>query len=345
MDTESQIRQLLWNRVPFAVWRMPSARDIQFLTGRLMVFEPSMDQQGFIFHPYNSADDPPIIVVRHGTEDSGGANFLPSPKGNRVFHSQDYQLYASQVNEAVSFIRKGLVQKLVLSRTIPASGLNAAEAAGAFLNLCDRYPAAFVYLFSGGEHMQWMGASPETLVKLDGRKGYTVSLAGTLPVGHTWDWTSKERIEQKIVTDFISEQLRAVGAEEIAVGEPFEALAGNLKHIKTEINFSLPDHVHPQSIVEALHPTPAVCGSPRAEAIQLIRAIEKHNRAYYTGFLGPWSINGTSHLFVNLRCMEFSEHQSTLFVGGGITGDSIAEREWAETGWKAETLSWLFNAK
>jgi len=343
--TERHIKQLLANQMPFAVWRMPASREIQLLTGNLMVYDPLLNQEGFIFHPYNTAEEQPLILVAHGSEPAGSANYLSSPSADHHILNQDYELYASMVEEAVSSIRKGIVQKLVLSRTIPASGLSAHEAAVAFLNLCERYPAAFVYLFSGGEHMHWMGASPETLVRFNGRKGYTVSLAGTLPVGQKMAWTNKEKVEQQIVTDFIVEQLRIGGADDIALGEPFETMAGNLIHLKTEINFSLPDQVHPHAIVEALHPTPAVCGSPRAEAIQLIRAIEKHRRAYYTGFLGPWSAGGTAHLFVNLRCMEFSEHRTTLYVGGGITADSQAEREWAETSWKAETLTWLFEAK
>jgi isochorismate synthase len=90
--------------------------------------------------------------------------------------------------------------------------------------------------------------------------------------------------------------------------------------------------------IAALHPTPAVCGYPKTKAARFILKKEKHDRRYYTGYLGPWRLNGEVGLYVNLRCMEIDPQQYTLYSGVGITARSVPENEWKETNNKAGTL-------
>jgi len=91
-----------------------------------------------------------------------------------------------------------------------------------------------------------------------------------------------------------------------------------------------------------LHPTPAVCGLPKNEAKSFILENENYDRKYYTGFLGELNsdVNGinTSSLYVNLRCMEIAKDEAIIYVGGGITKDSIPEKEWEETVRKTATM-------
>jgi isochorismate synthase len=91
-------------------------------------------------------------------------------------------------------------------------------------------------------------------------------------------------------------------------------------------------------LVEALHPTPAVAGQPKDEAIRYIKELEPHDREYYTGFLGPVTKDREMDLFVNLRCMKVTPEFLALYVGGGITLDSDPADEWEETRLKAESL-------
>jgi len=90
--------------------------------------------------------------------------------------------------------------------------------------------------------------------------------------------------------------------------------------------------------LQALHPTPSVGGLPKEAARQFILTKEKHDRAYYTGFLGPLNIQNKSHLFVNLRCLQLFNKQFVLYSGAGITAASIAENEWEETENKMMTM-------
>ncbi len=87
-----------------------------------------------------------------------------------------------------------------------------------------------------------------------------------------------------------------------------------------------------------MHPTPAVCGIPLDSAKQFIKQTEGYDRKYYTGFLGPCNVNGKTNLFVNLRCAELFANNINLYIGGGITKDSIPEKEWEETELKSKTL-------
>ena len=91
-------------------------------------------------------------------------------------------------------------------------------------------------------------------------------------------------------------------------------------------------------LLEALHPTPAVCGSPKDEAMNLIRKLEEKDREYYCGIVGPARIRGSTNLFVNLRCMRVFEDKIRLHAGGGITKDSDPEAEWMETENKCQTM-------
>jgi isochorismate synthase len=90
--------------------------------------------------------------------------------------------------------------------------------------------------------------------------------------------------------------------------------------------------------VDAMHPTPAVAGQPKEDAICFIKQLEPHDRDYYTGFLGPVSQDMEIDLFVNLRCLKITPGYLSLYVGGGITLDSDPADEWDETSWKVESL-------
>jgi isochorismate synthase len=89
-----------------------------------------------------------------------------------------------------------------------------------------------------------------------------------------------------------------------------------------------------------LHPTPAVCGVPKSEALNFIIANENYTRTYYTGYFGELNIQNASELFVNLRCMQFIKNKSQLeiYVGGGITAQSNSEKEYEETVSKAQIM-------
>jgi len=201
------------------------------------------------------------------------------------------------------------------------------------LNLISRQ--TFNYLISIENLGVWIGATPEKLVDINGTSIKTVSIAGT-KVSPKKEWGNKEMNEQKIVTTFIYSVLNSNHCTSIEIDGPKEMNTGVVAHLKTDIRANINFDNWPQ-IISDLHPTPATCGLPKTKVLTFLQTFEKHDRSFYTGFLGTikqQSIN----LFVNLRCMQLTEDYAYLYLGGGITKDSVALDEWNETENKAKTL-------
>ena len=118
--------------------------------------------------------------------------------------------------------------------------------------------------------------------------------------------------------------------------------AGHLVHLRSDFNFTLPDTNHLGSLLQALHPTPAVCGLPKREAWQFILRNEYAPRRYYSGFAGMLQPTGDTHLYVSLRCMEILQDHCLLYAGGGLLRDSVEQQEWEETEAKMQTMRKLF---
>lgn len=204
-----------------------------------------------------------------------------------------------------------------------------------FDTLCESYPDAFIYLVSSPFFGTWIGATPETLLHFENEIGNTISLAGTRESNSGIEWTDKEREEQKYVTDFILETLVNLNIESIKMDGPKTVNVGPVEHLKTDFEFKL-NSLQQVELIERIHPTPAVCGLPRNEALEIIEEIEEHQRDLYTGFIGEFGLE--SNLYVNLRCAQIFENECYLYVGGGLTINSIPENEWVETENKAKTL-------
>lgn len=201
------------------------------------------------------------------------------------------------------------------------------------------------------EQAVWLGASPETLVSMNQEGIFrTISLAGTQSaydadgqLVHPSEarWTQKEIEEQALVSRYIISCFKQIRLREFVEIGPKTVLAGNLLHLRTDYEVDTQAVNFPQLgtvMLDLLHPTSAVCGMPKAPALDFILHHEQNNREFYSGFLGPVNIHQETHLFVNLRTMKIQQQHARLFAGAGITEDSIPEKEWKETEMKCETL-------
>ncbi len=249
-----------------------------------------------------------------------------------VFTKNEY------LNQATSFlncIQQLQLGKAVFSR-IKTTLFDTNKTLQLFNELCDKYPNALVYLVSSSEIGTWIGASPEVLLEAHDDYLFTMSLAGTKKVNANIEWTEKEMIEQELVTEFIADELKKMQVDSLEIIGPYDFEAGPVEHLRTDICAQI-SNISPLEIAYNLHPTPAVSGLPRLEAIALIQTIETHNRGFYTGMIGLISENST-RLFVNLRCAQIQEKNTYLYIGGGFTSQSIPEMEWEETENKSQTL-------
>lgn len=302
--------------------------------------------EDFVFAPFKVNNKLDKIVIRssvvfEGIEVSSGVfpyNLVDDfilPEGEKVHYSIKAE-HKKLVSEAISYMKQSNVSKIVLSRVMKYDIDSSFNPTETFLKLCDTYPNAFVYILYHPNCGLWMGATPEQLLKIEDGILHTVSLAGT-KVDEQTNWTEKEIVEQRIVTDFIADTLKNNGlAPEVDKAETVKA--GSVMHLKSEIKAEVNPNTDISKLLTDLHPTPAVCGMPKNEAMDFIVNNESHNRTYYTGYLGEQGTKNSANLYVNLRCMQICKNSLALYLGGGITEDSDPEAEWIETENKAQTL-------
>ena len=244
--------------------------------------------------------------------------------------------FESFVSKAISSIQAGQFEKVVLSReeVLP---VHSVEIAVLITRLFSLYPSAFCYAWFHPETGLWLGASPEQLVKIQVQTIHTIALAGTQKFTENPSWGAKEKQEQQVVTDYLVAQLQPF-CQRLKLNGPYSQQAGSLLHLKTEISAQLNAGFSLQNLLQQLHPTPAVCGLPKATALQFIGKEEGYDRKFYAGFLGEIEANNQVDLFVNLRCMKLANQQATIYVGCGITKDSQPDLEFAETVHKSQTM-------
>ncbi len=249
-----------------------------------------------------------------------------------VISKRDYQIETQALLHAFSISN---VEKAVYSR-VKSAQFDASKAEELFEQLCIQYPAAFCYLIASEHFGTWIGATPEVLAKSEGKYLETIALAGTHAASIKSTWTEKESEEHEYVVAAINQTLARNACENIQKSETYEVNAGPVVHLKTDFSAEITSN-SPWAIAMDLHPTPAVCGTPRMNALDLILSREMHQRDLYAGVIG-WNDQSSTRLFVNLRCAQLIDQQAFLYVGGGFTKDSIPDMEWDETENKARTL-------
>lgn len=254
--------------------------------------------------------------------------------------------FCALVADAIEYIKESGIKKIVASRATETPLPPNFNPVKLFAALSDRYPHAFVSLVSIPGVGTWIGASPELLLSLRQNSLRTVALAGTQarPADKPLEavrWGQKEIEEQALVSDYIRDFFHDIGLRKFSTVGPRTVPAGNVVHLQTTFTVTdSPANLHrlANQILHRLHPTSAVCGMPKNEALSFILEKENYNRAFYSGFLGPVHIDGESQLHVNLRCMQLKTRSAVLYIGAGITADSVPEAEWHETVLKSKTL-------
>ncbi len=342
------------NKLPFVIYNKPNSDKLVgiFQQNADLILVKDYSEIGFVFAPF---DTKKIVLIPANQSEIEVSDFeISEMKTTSVLESEGIGEeskinFEALVNKGIETIKKGYFKKVVLSRkekvALEQFSLNLTV-----LNLLNSYPTAFTYCFYHPKVGLWLGAFSEQLLKKKGPLFYTMSVAGTQKTdgGQPVVWEKKEKQEQQIVTDFILDNLYNY-ASEILVSEPYTLNAGTIVHIKTDIQGVLNSDSNLEEILRILHPTPAVCGLPKEKALDFILQQEGYDREYYAGFLGELNkdfvnLENNTDFFVNLRCMKIEMNpistilEAHFYVGGGITKDSIAEKEWQETVNKSETI-------
>ncbi|WP_322932945.1 isochorismate synthase [Bacteroides sp. CG01] len=347
--------------VPFAMYRIPGEKVIHLmvqLKSEVSLFndiEELNGRSGFVIAPFRIGKNTPIVLLRpdevceiefDSTKECSD-DIKPdcySPVAERTPKSVHYAPFTDKYADCFDIFIKALRQKqfdkLVLSRNQKLDVPSKFSPAAAFHEACRRYLYSYVYLCYTPQTGAWLGSTPEIILAGEKNEWGTVALAGTQSLQNgklPQEWDDKNREEQEYVASYIRSQLLAFNVQPEESG-PYPAFAGALSHLKTDFHFSLPDSNRLGDLLKLLHPTPAVCGLPKEKAYQFIQDNEKYDRRYYSGFIGTLNPGGKTDLYVNLRCMNISSEQLTLYAGGGLLASSELEDEWLETEKKMQTM-------
>lgn len=306
-------------------------------------------RRGFVVAPFTQSADEPMLLIRPdevktmAVDDICDEKSAESSFGYRNVEGETMrQNYKIDFSSFHSRLVSGEFQKIVLARCATLEKTSDVNLLVLFKRACRLYPRVFVALVSTSISGTWLIASPEILLEGDGTNWHTMALAGTMTLGKL-QWSDKNICEQAYVTSYITECIERF-TNDFAVEGPYSVRAGQLVHLRTDFRFSTKDDDSLGRIVSALHPTPAVCGIPKHATHEYIVGNEHNPRSYYSGFMGPLDINGSTHLYVSLRCMQITSTAYRLFAGGGILADSEEQQEWDETEEKMKTMKNLIDS-
>ena len=272
-----------------------------------------------------------------------GGRPLGSLGGRGVLRWRDGSLtgpaWEGAVADAVAAIRTGGLRKVVLARDVFATAAEPIDTRVVLRRLADRYPDCFTFACDG-----LVGATPELLVRRDGRQVSALVLGGTAP--RSGDPARDEALGAALLASAKNAEEHAYAVASIRDGlgplcdtlevDPRPSLVRlpNLQHLGSQIRGTLTGNGTPKSVLAlaaAVHPPAAVCGTPTAAALELIRELEHMDRERYAGPVGWVDAEGNGEWGIALRCAQLSARTARLFAGCGIVAGSDPAAELAET--------------
>ena len=247
--------------------------------------------------------------------------------------------FEGRVERAVETINTGGLQKVVLARAVEVEGEHSFDRVEVLARLREQNPRCATFLFRAPDGAAFLGATPETLCRVEGRRLETEALAGSAAPAQAGalEGSDKDCREHEAVVRYILRALKPLTEHLEADAEPALLTLKNVAHLRTGIRAELREGVGVAELVAALHPTPAVGGTPRERALEFLVEHEALDRGWYAGPVG-WVGPGRAHQMVALRSARIKGSQARLFVGAGIVAGSSAESEWRETEMKSQAM-------
>lgn len=273
----------------------------------------------------------------------------PAPRESPSRFSQNEdQDFKSSVSTALDAIDRGAFEKIVLARAIDLTADAPLHPLEALAGLRERFPDCFSFSIANGSGDSFIGASPERLVRVSQNVLEADVLAGTTSRGRgaaadaamaaELQASTKDRHEHQLVLDSVLRHLRDLGLDPEFPPAPGMRKLANLQHLHTPVRATLPAGIKLIDALTALHPTPAVGGSPREKAVESIGELEEFTRGLYAGAIGWMNARGGGEFMVGIRSALVRENRARVYAGAGIVAGSTPEKEFAETDLKFRAL-------
>lgn len=287
-----------------------------------------------------------VELLRLGSDDADhvGDDFVAAVERidarAAVSSSAPAEHYERAVGAAVDAIARGELEKVVLARELVVRHERPIQSAKLLAALRARFPECTTFAIGGADTV-FLGATPELLIRREGRRASTLALAGSTRRGA--DRQTDEHLGEQLLASAKNNHEHALVARRIertlgrlsawtAVGERPELVKmKNIQHLATPIRAQLTE---PRPVIELaglLHPTPAVGGEPWPKAASIIRELEGFDRGWYAGGVGWMDRLEDGEFHVALRSALVEGAQARLFAGAGVVAESQPESELRET--------------
>ena len=273
---------------------------------------------------------------------------LTEPSAEAIFQVREAGDYRAVVAKAVARIDAGEFTKIVLARAQEFASDQPLHPLRVLNGLRQRFPDCYAFSLANGRGQSFIGASPERLVRVSKGVLETEALAGSIRRGAgasedaalagTLLRSEKDRREHQHVLAAITARLEHLGLAPEYAAEPGLRRLANVQHLHTPIRATLPENVRLLAVLAALHPTPAVGGSPLAAVLPAIRGLESFPRGLYAGAIGWSNARGGGEFFVGLRSALVDGGTARVYAGAGIVAGSTPEKEFAETELKFKAM-------
>jgi isochorismate synthase len=249
------------------------------------------------------------------------------------------QAWLARAALAVRDIRSGRLDKVVLSRRVSFHSERDFDPSQIMADLEQHYPSCTLFAADTAEGGVFLGASPETLVRLQRGEVYCDALAGTAwGEGRAAVAADRELLadvkngrEHRLVVQAIAEALRPVCASLEVPDAPQIRHLGRLSHLWSSLHGRVKTGVSLLDLLQRVHPTPAVGGYPRQAALDWLAQQGEQREGWYTGAVGWLDAAGDGEFAVALRCAHLQGRVAHLYAGAGIVAGSEPQRELAET--------------
>lgn len=254
---------------------------------------------------------------------------------------EDYSRWISNVEKARKLIAQKSFEKIVLARSVSVESKYDIEPTILAHNLRQKYPECYNFMIQKDPDTAFIGATPERLVSFQNGILLTEGLAGSTSRGHSamedaslahsLMESRKDRDEHDFVVRAINDSLKPFISDIRHPEQPAIKKLKNVQHLYTPISASAKEGVHIHELIHELHPTPAVGGYPKEQAVPFIQEIEQLERGWYSAPVGWFNLNGCGEFAVAIRSALLQKNRAELYAGCGIVSDSDPEKEWKET--------------
>jgi menaquinone-specific isochorismate synthase len=281
-------------------------------------------------------------------EGASGA-LLPAPMCRE--DSPNSEGWRENVERALSALSEGRLGKVVLARRAEFGFCRDLDPTLLLESLKAATPGCFHFYAEPEDGIAFLGASPERLFRREGRSVESEAVAGTRPrgVSSVEDevlrddllHSAKDLSEHTYVSKGIREALEPL-CEVLEIEDHVsEMMLARGRHLRSKVRGTLEDGVTDAALLDAMHPTPAVGGYPRSEALEQIHALEPFDRGWYAGPVG-WIGQEASEFAVGIRSGLVRGSTLALFSGAGIVAGSLPAEEWAEIEQKIGDFTGMF---